>query len=73
MMGRIRLKRRGTVRMVVTIWYIAKRVFLSVCPLENCMVFHRRSPLDQPSLSAVAPPGGKGGSFPPMGGRPKIM
>jgi len=21
----------------------------------------------------VAPPGGKGGSFPPMGGRPKIM
>jgi len=25
------------------------------------------------SFPAVAPPGGKGGSFPPMGGRPKIM
>ena len=25
------------------------------------------------TVSAVAPPGGKGGSFPPIGGRPKIM
>jgi len=24
-------------------------------------------------LLPVAPPGGEGGSFPPMGGRPKIM
>ena len=28
------------------------------------MVFHRRSPLDQPSLSAVAPPGGRGEASP---------
>ena len=26
-----------------------------------------------PGNCTVAPPGGKGGSFPPMGGRPKIM
>ena len=34
---------------------------------------HVAAALPVPDNAPVAPPGGKGGSFPPMGERPKIM